>query len=91
MKISLEGYGEFCAEPGDSVLDVAQKNNVPLNDSCGGGGTCGTCLVIVASDLSDLPLRNDIEKEMAEDRGFEANERQGCQLLAYDNLKVKLP
>ncbi|MEZ4873843.1 MAG: 2Fe-2S iron-sulfur cluster-binding protein [Bdellovibrionales bacterium] len=91
MKICFEGIGTFNCEENQSVLELTLKNKIPLNHSCGGNATCGTCRVIVKSEIKELPPRNEVEQEMAEDRDFELRERLGCQLACYDGLIVEIP
>jgi ferredoxin len=80
---------EFTGKP--TVLELALSKKLPLEHSCGGMGTCGTCRVIVCSDLAQLPERNEVELEIARDRDFAPQERLACQLEAYDGLTVELP
>ncbi len=80
---------EFTGRP--SVLELALSQQLPLESSCGGMGTCTTCRVIVQSDLDKLPPRNEVEAEMALERDFHSNERLSCQLDAYDGLQVEIP
>lgn len=74
-----------------SVLDVSIRAKVPLNHTCGGNGTCGTCRVFVLQGLDKLGPRNDIEAEMAEDRAFQDSERLACQIEPVDGLVVEVP
>jgi ferredoxin len=76
-----------------TVLDVLIQNQIPVSHSCGGMGTCTTCLVRIESHLSCLPPRTAAEGEMALMKNFSDNERLSCQLLAFDGLTVcwKLP
>ncbi|MEQ1876389.1 MAG: 2Fe-2S iron-sulfur cluster-binding protein [Bdellovibrionia bacterium] len=80
---------EFEGSP--SVLELAIRDRLPLNHSCGGMGTCGTCCVIVESDPAELEDRNEIESEMAADRGYTSRERLACQITARARLIVKIP
>lgn len=74
-----------------SVLDVALRVKVPLNHTCGGNGTCGTCRVFIVRGLEKLGPRNEIEAEMAEDRAFMESERLACQIDPVDGLVVEVP
>ncbi len=74
-----------------SVLDVALKNKVPIEHSCGGMGSCTTCRVWIESPLEGLSQRTDIEKEILENRGFAPNERLACQLKPSPGLVVRVP
>lgn len=73
-----------------SVLDVALRLKIPINHTCGGNGTCGTCLVHVVEGLENLEPRNEIEAEMAEDRKFADHERLACQVKPQDRLIVEI-
>ncbi len=74
----------------ESVLEVALKRDVAIAHSCGGMGTCGTCRIEVKSSLIDLPVRNEIEQELATDRGFSDSLRLACQLSPVDGLVARV-
>lgn len=80
-------------EIGDSstLLDVALSGEVDIGHSCGGMGSCGTCRVIVESDLTALSERTEVEQEMASARGFASFERLACQLIPTAGLRVRIP
>ncbi len=71
---------ELQSGPGKTVLEIAVENSVDISHSCGGMGSCGTCCVRLAVLGGVNPVRNEIEQEMATDRGFEAEERLSCQI-----------
>lgn len=73
------------------VLDVALRAGLQINNTCGGFGTCGTCLVYVQKGLEKLGERNEIEAEMAADRGFADHERLACQIEPFPDLVIKIP
>ncbi len=73
---------------GKTVLEVALKNKIPIFDSCGGMGTCTTCLVVVETEIAQP--RTEIEQEMAEMRKFSRFERLSCQLEPFDGLVVDI-
>lgn len=82
---------DFEVSPEESLLTACLKNKVPIDHSCEGMASCGTCRVIVTSDLTTLPKRNSLEQEMADDRQFRPEERLACQLELHSNLSFKLP
>lgn len=73
-----------------STLELLLKNDIKIDHSCGGMGSCGTCRVFVKSSLNDLPKRNEIEQERADDLCFEDDERLTCQLRPYSGLIIEL-
>lgn len=79
------------ASHGESVLSAALAAHIQIPHSCGGMGTCGTCRFIVRAGLDLLEPRNEVESEMAMDRGFRPDERLACQSLACEGLHFELP
>ena len=73
-----------------TVLDLALNNEIDIDHSCGGNGVCGTCLIVASCDRP-LAARNEIESEMAADRGFQLQERLACQIEPVDGLSVLVP
>ncbi len=88
--IKFNNKDEFKLSPEKSLLQLAIDNDIPLNHSCGGFGTCGTCRVLVDNHV-DLPARNPIEQEMAKDRGFQDNERLACQTKCDRPITTTIP
>jgi 2Fe-2S ferredoxin len=85
---------EFVAEVSqkdENLLESALHAGFELDHSCGGFGTCGTCRVFVEEGLEKISARNEIEKEMADDRGFLSNERLSCQIKPEASLIVRVP
>jgi len=76
---------------GSSLLDLCLSNKVPISHSCEGMASCGTCRVIITNGLSELPERNTLEQDMADDRGFKQEERLACQLDPKSSFRFKLP
>ncbi|WP_253696524.1 2Fe-2S iron-sulfur cluster-binding protein [Bdellovibrio bacteriovorus] len=74
----------------ETVLEVALRAGIKISHTCGGNGTCGTCLVHVRKGLSDIGPRNEIESEMAEDRKFLDEERLACQTPPIQGLEVEI-
>ena len=75
----------------ETLLQVAIRNSLPLNHTCGGFGTCGTCRVLVEEGLESLPDRNEVESEIAHERGFSEKERLACQCPPIENLVLVIP
>lgn len=76
---------------GETILETALRHRVPIEHSCGGMGSCGTCRVFVKKGLEKLDRRGEVEQEIADDRQFSENERLACQNQAMDGLEVRVP
>ncbi len=79
------------AEEELTLLANLLKNNVEIDHSCGGFGTCGTCCIQVLEGSGHLSEINEIEAEMKSDRGMRENERLSCQAFVSGNIKIKVP
>lgn len=86
------------AEPGETAMQVAIRNNVDgIVAECGGSAMCGTCHVYVESDDTDgLPPPSADENALLEFVACErrANSRLSCQLKLSEgagNLVVRVP
>lgn len=75
---------------GISILELALKNKLDIDSTCGGMGTCGTCMVVVEAGLELMSERNEIETEFAQERGLKPNERLSCQNVACAGLVLKV-
>jgi len=60
------------ANEGETVLDIANKNDIHIPQACGGNGACGTCLIILKEGT--LSPKDDMEEIF----GLEENERLAC-------------
>jgi ferredoxin, 2Fe-2S len=79
------------ASQGITLLESLNKAKIVISQSCGGHGTCGTCLVHIVGEVKHLPSRDQFELEMAQERGFKDHERLACQLIVDQNLKIRVP
>ena len=95
--VFADGHEKVVDAPnGISVLEIAHKNEIPLEGACEGSLACSTCHVIIDESYFDM-LKSPTEDE--EDMldlafGLTHTSRLGCQIImsdALDGLKVKLP
>ncbi|MEN9547591.1 MAG: hypothetical protein RIR12_182 [Bacteroidota bacterium] len=82
-------------EAGDSLLEVALKNNIELHHNCGGVCACSTCHLYVQQGEGFLEELNDKEEDFI-DRAVNPrlNSRLGCQCLLREGsglIEVTLP
>jgi 2Fe-2S ferredoxin len=87
---------EVDAPVGISVLEVAHKNEIPLEGACEGSLACSTCHVIVEQAFFDkLEEPTEDEEDMLDLAfGLTHTSRLGCQIIMsdeLDGLTVTLP
>ncbi len=81
----------FEAREGESILDVAINNDVPLMHACGGFCACTTCHVKVKSGLPGLSVIEDEEQERLERAdGMTSESRLGCQARVHGDVTVEI-
>ena len=88
--VTLDGI-----EEGDSILEVALKNNIDLHHNCGGVCACSTCHVYVEKGEEFLEELSDKEEDFI-DRAVNPrlNSRLGCQCVLLEGdgeITVTLP
>lgn len=74
-----------------SLLANLLQNNIEMDHSCGGNGTCGTCRIVVLDGFEKTSEIGEIEAEMRLDREFDENERLSCQTYIKGNIKITIP
>jgi len=83
---------------GESVLQVAQRNDIELEGACEGVCACSTCHVIIP----DSDTFDDLLEEASEDEedmldmawGLTETSRLGCQIIVtkeMDGLEIEIP
>jgi len=81
------------APTGETILNVALKNGIPLEHACEKSCACTTCHVIVREGFDSLEESTEDEDDMLDKAwGLEPESRLGCQAMVTDeNLVVEIP
>jgi len=84
---------EVEAPTGETILNVALKNGIPLEHACEKSCACTTCHVIVREGFDSLEESTEDEDDMLDKAwGLEPESRLGCQAKVTDeNLVVEIP
>ena len=82
-------------EAGESLLEIALKNNIELHHNCGGVCACSTCHLYVEKGENLVEELTDKEEDFI-DRAVNPrlNSRLGCQCLLLDGdgaVNVTIP
>lgn len=83
------------AEVDESILDVAEDNDIHLNHNCGGVCACSTCHVYIEKGEDFLEEITDKEEDFI-DRAINPRleSRLGCQSIILDDsaeIEVTIP
>jgi 2Fe-2S ferredoxin len=81
----------FEAKAGESVLDVAIRNDIAIQHACGGFCACTTCHIEVKSGDDHLAPMEDEEQERL-DRSVEVtlHSRLACQAKVQGDVVVEV-
>jgi ferredoxin, 2Fe-2S len=82
-------------EPGQSLLEVALKNDIDLHHNCGGVCACSTCHLYLEKGEDMVEELSDKEEDFI-DRAVNPrlNSRLSCQCVLFDgdgDIEVTLP
>ena len=77
-------------KPGESLLDIASDNKIPIRSECGGKRLCGKCIVAVdrQEHLSEL---SDREKRFLKEEQIRDGYRLACQPKVQGDVAVTIP
>lgn len=75
------------AESGQTLLQIALDNGVPIEHACGGNGFCTTCMCKVKKGMTNLSPRNDREENMGI---VEDPDRLSCQAQAEGDTEIEV-
>ncbi|NQZ48793.1 MAG: ISC system 2Fe-2S type ferredoxin [Moritella sp.] len=99
-KVIFLPHAELCpeglsveVEKGETILDVALKNNIIIEHACEKSCACTTCHVIVREGFDSLVESDELEDDMLDKAwGLEPDSRLGCQATVEDeDLVVEIP
>lgn len=81
----------YDVKDGESILDVALNNDVPLQHACGGFCACTTCHVIVKSGAEHLSKMEDEEQDRIETLSdLTPESRLSCQTKIHGDVTVEI-
>ncbi|MDR2575193.1 MAG: ASKHA domain-containing protein [Treponema sp.] len=83
-------YSVF-AEPGESLLETAQRAGVALDAPCGGRGTCGKCRVKIESGSVSTNASAPCVEASITLNEFEEGWRLACQSYPQSDVVVSVP
>ncbi|MBP7547853.1 MAG: ISC system 2Fe-2S type ferredoxin [Corallincola sp.] len=81
------------AASGETILDVALRNDIDIEHACEKSCACTTCHVIVREGFDSLNESDELEEDMLDKAwGLTPESRLGCQaVVADEDLVVEIP
>lgn len=81
------------AEKGESILEVALRNNIEIDHACEMSCACSTCHCIVRKGFDSLEPSDEQEDDMLDKAwGAELHSRLSCQARVSDqDLEIDVP
>ena len=81
------------ANEGETLLDIALRNDIEIEHACEKSCACTTCHVIVREGFDSLDESDELEDDMLDKAwGLEPESRLGCQACVKNNdLVVEIP
>jgi ferredoxin len=75
------------APDGQTILQIALDNGIPMEHACGGNGFCTTCMCAVKEGMERLSPRNEREENMGV---TEDPHRLSCQTQVQGDVTVEV-
>jgi len=84
---------EVDADTGESILDAALRNHIPIEHACEKSCACTTCHVIVKAGFDSLEEASENEEDYLDKAwGLEPESRLSCQArVADEDLVIEIP
>src|SRR6185369_921789 len=75
--------------PGMNMLEMAERDGIPLFHECGGRARCSTCRVRIVSGAANVQARTPVEARLAARMGWGDEIRLGCQTRVSGDVAVQ--
>jgi len=88
VMININGEKEVETGAGGKLLNVLADQKIFVSSACGGGGTCGQCIVKITEGGGEI-----LQTELSHITKREAREgcRLSCQVAVKQDMKVEVP
>ncbi len=84
--VVIEDYGQFTAAHDEVILDLCERNEIPMESSCGGFAACNSCRIEVVEGAENLSPIVDEEAPFLDAPG----QRLGCQTRVLGPVRIRL-
>jgi Na+-transporting NADH:ubiquinone oxidoreductase subunit F len=88
VQIVINGERTLTTPAGGKLLNVLADNQLFVSSACGGGGTCGQCVVKIHEGGGEILAT---ELEQITKREARDGDRLSCQVAVKQDLKIEVP
>jgi len=85
MIIELDAH-KIPDDVGANLLTILVSHGVPIAQSCGGDGVCGTCAIQITGE--DVPTESALEKKVKRMQKVSEHERMSCLIKVPRSSKT---
>lgn len=77
---------------GQSILEAAIENDIPLEHACGGCCACTTCHIVIKEGSENISAMQEDEADLIESKpGVTLKSRLACQSKVHGNITIEIP
>lgn len=73
---------------GETLLEILNRGNIPIESTCGGRGSCSNCKIIVKRGSAPV---GEVDREHLSQEELDSGMRLACQLEVTDDMEIEIP
>ncbi|MFQ5991310.1 MAG: 2Fe-2S iron-sulfur cluster-binding protein [Nitrospiraceae bacterium] len=79
------------AKEGQTLLEVCEEHQLPLDHQCGGNCACSSCQVLIREGMKALsPIDEDEQDQLDDIEHLRPLSRLGCQARVFGEIEVEI-
>jgi adenylate cyclase len=89
--IRIKGREEaISSSPAISILNLLQRNGIPIQTICGGRARCGRCLIRILAGAEGMNKKNQRELTRLQALNAGQDMRLACQSYARGDIEIEI-
>jgi ferredoxin len=89
MRVTFVPLGRTIeVQPDETILEIAERFDIPINSVCHGRASCAECKVRVLEGMKNTVKPGFMEKSLIGNTFFITKERLACQLLLTGDVVI---
>jgi len=78
------------SNPAISLLNLLQRNGIPIETICGGRAQCGRCLVRILRGAETMNKKNQVEIDRLAALNAKEDMRLACQSYTHGDIEIEI-